>query len=113
MLKTQGILKVLLQNHQKPREFLVIDLGIYLKNISVFTLVFVECFPGFSKKTWVFAHFFAKTIKTHWCFLIFQWLTVLLFNRKPLKTGVFSLFYCLLMVPNDCLKDNGRSCRGG
>ena len=110
MLKTQGILKVLLQNHQKPREFLVIDLGIYLKNIHLFLL---NAFLFFSKKNMGFCTFFAKTIKTHWFFLIFQWLTVLFFNRKPLKTGVFSLFYCLLMVPNDCLKDNGRSCRGG
>ena len=50
MLKTQGILKVLLQNHQKPREFLVFDLGIYLKNISVFTLVFLNAFLLFLKK---------------------------------------------------------------
>ena len=63
MLKTQGILKVLLQNHQEPREFLVFDLGIYLKNISVFTLVFFECFPVFLQKTWFFAHVLLKPSK--------------------------------------------------
>ena len=83
MLKTQGILKVLLQNHQTPREFLVFDLGIYLKNISVFTLVFLIDFLFFSKKNMGFCTCVAKTIKTHWFFLIVQWLTVLFFNRKP------------------------------
>ena len=93
MLKTQGILKVLLQNHQKPMEFLVFDLGIYLKNISVFTLVFLNAFLFFYKKNMVFCTFFAKTIKPHWFFLIFQWMTVLFFNRTPLKKQVFfSLF---------------------
>ena len=63
MLKTQGILKGLLQNHQKPREFLVFDLGIYLKNISVFTLVFLNAFLCFLKKTWVVAHVLLKPSK--------------------------------------------------
>ena len=63
MLKTQGILKVLLQNHEKPREFLVFDLGIHLKNISVFTLVCLNAFLFFLKKTWVFAHVFLKPSK--------------------------------------------------
>ena len=85
MLNTHGILKVLLQNHQTPREFLVFDLGIYLKNISVFTLAFLNAFLFFLKKTMGFCTFLAKTIKAHWFFLIFQWLTVLFFNRKPLK----------------------------
>ena len=56
MLKTQGILKVLLQNHQKPREFLVFDLGIYLKNISVFTLVFLNAVLFFFLKKHGFLH---------------------------------------------------------
>ena len=84
MLKTQGSLKVLLQNHQKPREFLVFDLGIYLKNISVFTLVFLNAFLFFfKKKTWFFAHFSLKPSKHTGLLHIFQWLTVLFFNRKP------------------------------
>ena len=71
MLKTQGILKVLLQNHQKPREFLVFDLGIYLKNISVFTLVFLNAFLFFLKKHW-FLHMFLLKPSNHTGFLNFS-----------------------------------------